>query len=301
VYNVKVAIVHRGVIAGALVCLVACGTLIAGVDDTPADKHTPPPDDHDANVSDAPVAVDTGLDAHDASPPPPNPSYAYPAANTDGGLIVAAPFKLTIQSERAATIFYTLDGGEPTDASAASPSPTLVSINASAIVAFRTDDDPTVRRLPVTIDTNRQHDLGVFVTELTFDRGGGPVVIANPGEALTGKATIIRWTCDQWCAQGGQPVTVGDLGAQRICCGGTQGFCPSCVRYYPYGLDRSEACWSGDVDTTIWPGKAFVIGFTVHAPTKPGSYPLLRGEQLDFQCDLDAGGLGGNDALVIVR
>ncbi len=297
-----------GVVAGGVAVLVACGNL-AGVADEgvvapPADGGAGRPIS-DAARPDSSAASDDASDGQSTTPASPNPSYAYPTANSDGGLVVAAPFRLSIQSERPATIFYTLDGGDPTDASASASSPTLISIASSSTVAYRTDDDPTVHKLGIAINTSLQQDLGVFISEVAFDNGGGPVVIAKPGEVVTGKATIRRWTCSSWCqSDGTTPVSIGDTNALRTCCNGTKGYCPSCVRAYAYGLQVTEGCYLTNpafVDVATYPGLAYVTDFSVRAPTTPGSYPLRRSEEFDFQCDVDGGGLGGDDARIIVR
>jgi hypothetical protein len=116
--------------------------------------------------------------------------------------------------------------------------------------------------------------IGELADKVRFDKSGGPIVFAAPGETLTGLINDQVWS--------------------------GQGDCATCSRAYGIGIVSVEQCIAVMVPTN-WPGMSWTdFHFTVHAPARPGVYHLRRGDFLDSKCDPGTA-VTSDDGAVIVQ
>ncbi|MCL2723197.1 MAG: chitobiase/beta-hexosaminidase C-terminal domain-containing protein [Polyangiaceae bacterium] len=213
-------------------------------------------------------------------------SYAYPTDN-NGGVVAPDTFILTIQSVMPAVIFYTMNGTTPTYASNFAQSPltltiTNTGVKSNTVVQWFTTIDETVMVHNATIDPSEYYVslsiracAGAFVQNVRWDSTNGPVVIASPGQTLTGKVDYRAWnTYLTYCPA-----------------------CPGCVPFAGYGVLATEGCYLKSTWTWNWTPNDVSIHVT--APSQPGLYKLRRSMQFDV-CTLDVG-VSGDDGTIIVQ
>jgi hypothetical protein len=202
-------------------------------------------------------------------------SFAYPN-NGAGAIAGPEPFTLTIQSITPAVIFYRTDGGPPSyNTPTFGESPVKIPITGNTTVTWITSADSKVQTHVATVDASLQTCLGEFLQNVRFDTSAGPVVVASPGQVITGKVDYRVWR-------------------------GSCGYCPSCVRIPSYGILATEGCYP-NAFSSFWPGDARSdVPIKVTAPALPGVYRLRRNTQLDFACYMGRG-VGGDDGTIVVQ
>ncbi len=192
------------------------------------------------------------------------------------------PVDFTIVAERPATIFYTLDGTEPTPGRSGTmqaPSPVALPARTAGLITwfarFADGSREETRSQDFRVDAAGQASWGIISENLVFTKSGSAVVIAAPGEVLQGTFRENLWRSS------------------------SSGFCPSCITQFTSGVDGVGQTSCNFVSAS-YPGLTVNRAITVTAPAQPGLYFVRFG--LNFQFTCQAAGAGGPAmGLVIVR
>lgn len=201
----------------------------------------------------------------------PPTSYIFP-----GGTVPKLDFPrdslYSIEAQGAATIYYTLDGSEPTPGMSNTftgkspvslglvPANSQIKWSADYGAGYSLDSGHVFSAL----NTNSApQDLGYIPEPAVFDLTGGSVVTVTPGTSLTGTVRFQAWRSS------------------------ATGYCPGCIVQFVVTADTVGA--AGCLDTVTgygsYPGQSATVNFAFSAPTTPGRYPLYTGLTLQFFCD----------------
>jgi len=190
-----------------------------------------------------------------SSPSPASPQYgAYPQS-----------LSITLAADIPGTmIYYTTDGSTPrvgseTTLSAPTPIRGITLSTTTKVRYFGLDDGARSmeRTEEFAVDPMVGKGAGYLVTNTTLD-GESPVVIAEPGATLSGRATVQAWV---------------------------QQACRTCKAQVVYGIDGEDQGCIYDGNPSEFPG-ATTMGktFDVHVPMAAGVYEVMLAHIEELSC-----------------
>lgn len=180
-------------------------------------------------------------------------SYAFGTAFARGSTI-------TIASERASTIRYTLDGSAPSATSSSLPSPADLFVATSGTVLRWFSDTgaaEAVQSFTVNINPADQTKFGFMIEKVVLN-GTGPVIVVAPGTPISGTALYQGWNSST---------------------------CEMCRMQLIYGIGTAAADCLYDYTPKFWPGTKVtgsIKGLT--APSTPGVHKLNVAYTLQNSC-----------------
>ena len=167
----------------------------------------------------------------------------------------------------SATIFYTLDGSDPTTSATRMSGPAPLSIGTIGGVTtirwfgrFGTRDEAP-HQLIHTTATSTIHDLGIEVLNVNMLSSGPDIAVAG-GTTITGSYDAQAWHSDP------------------------SGYCLGCVVQSAVGLDGVGLLSCDDYVSAYYPGQTINHTFSVTAPSTPGTYFLRGGLDLEYTCTM---------------
>lgn len=190
----------------------------------------------------------------------PTRSYVSPGTYAFGTSF-ARGVTMTLASEGAAKIRYTLDGSAPgpTSASGTSPVNLFVPTTGTTLKWFADNGvaEATTHSFTVNIDSTATTKFGFMIEKVVLN-SIGPVIVASPGAMIAGSADFEAWN-------------------------GTT--CPACRMQLIYGIGTSEVDCLYDNSPNTWPGaKATGSIKSLVAPSAPGTYKLNVAYTLQNSC-----------------